>query len=538
MKTPMTKAIFLNILENIPAIVAFHDTQQRIVWANQAFREATGKSLDEVVEKECFLAWGLERLCRNCPVTTALLTGKPAEEELTPKNQDHWPESQGCWLTKASPIRGPDGQIIGVVETAFAVTESKKAEHQKITESEDRYRGVFEQAEKDKEKLHNQLLQAQKLESVGRLAGGVAHDLNNMLVAILGYGDMLLADPELESKHKKRVERMHQAGLRCKALVSQLLAFSRKQTLQFGTLHINNVLTEFHTLLHRTIRENIEMEFLLSPDLPPIKADRIQLEQVILNLAVNAQDTMPEGGKLTIETQVADLDENYVAQHIGVIPGRYVLLMISDTGQGMDKEILDHIFEPFFTTKTKDKGTGLGLAMVYGIVKQHHGDIWVYSEPGKGTTFKIYLPALDANSQLEQPAAPIAQKKAHGHETVCVVEDDDIVRELAVNVLQEQGYRVLWAANGSQCLDLIRSHSGPFDLLLTDVVMPDMNGKALYEKVLQSLPRVRVLYMSGYTENIICHHGVLDEGVAFIQKPFSAQDLGNKVREALDQEEQ
>ncbi len=176
--------------------------------------------------------------------------------------------------------------------------------------------------------------------------------------------------------------------------------------------------------------------------------------------------------------------------------------------------------------------------MVYGIVKQHHGDIWVYSEPGKGTTFKIYLPALDANSQLEQPDAPIAQKKIHGHETVCVVEDDDIVRELAVNVLQEQGYRVLWAANGSQCLELIRSHSGPFDLLLTDVVMPDMNGKALYEKVLQSLPRVRVLYMSGYTENIICHHGVLDEGVAFLQKPFSAQDLSNKVREALDQEEQ
>jgi signal transduction histidine kinase len=392
------------------------------------------------------------------------------------------------------------------------------------------------QAEEEREKLQNQLLQAQKMESVGRLAGGVAHDLNNMLLAILGYSEMLLADPKLDTKYKKQIELMHQAGLRSRDLVRQLLAFSRKQTLEMEGLDVNRVLSVFQKLLQKTIRENIEIEYELSSYLPSVQADRNQLEQVILNLAVNAQDAMPEGGTLTIETKLAYLDERYAARHLEVVPGRYVQLMVSDTGQGMDKKIQEHIFEPFFTTKKLGEGTGLGLSTVYGIVKQHRGDIWVYSEPGRGTTFKIYLPVSEGIQQWSRPSSLEKKRGIRGQETVFVVEDNDMVRDLTVSFLKDQGYNVLCAANGSQCLDLLRTHKGPIDLLLTDVIIPDMNGKVLYEQVAKSFPESKVLYMSGYTENVICHHGVLDDGVAFLQKPFSIHDLYVKVREVFDRE--
>jgi CheY-like chemotaxis protein/two-component sensor histidine kinase len=356
-------------------------------------------------------------------------------------------------------------------------------------------------------------------------------------VAILGYGEMLEADPDLGDKHKRRVKLMYQAGMRSRNLVSQLLAFSRKQTMQMELLDINEVLSDFQELLEKTIREDIEVQLRLSEDLPAVRADKSQLEQVILNLAVNAQDAMPAGGKLTIETSLAELDQHYASHHMGVVPGRYLMLVVSDTGLGMDKETRDQIFEPFFTTKNIGQGTGLGLATVYGIVKQHQGTIWVYSEPGQGTTFKVYFPASDNLQAGEGKAAPVVLNETRGSETVLVIEDDDMVRDLAVSVLQNQGYNVLSAASGVQCLEMLQAYRGPFDLLLTDVIMPDLNGKELYEKVLRSYPKVRVLYMSGYTGNVISHHGVLEGGVAFLQKPFSAQGLCLKVREVLDRDE-
>ncbi len=390
-------------------------------------------------------------------------------------------------------------------------------------------------AEEEREQLQAQLLQAQKMESVGRLAGGVAHDLNNMLVAILGYGELLMADAELGDDHRKRIELMYQAGLRSRNLVSQLLAFSRKQTLQVECLDLNEVISDFTRLLEKTIRENIEIQFDLAPQLPTVNADRSQLEQVILNLAVNAQDAMSEGGRLTIETGMADLDERYASQHVGVVPGRYVMLAVSDTGFGMDRETREQIFEPFFTTKKPGEGTGLGLATVYGIVKQHQGSIWVYSEPGQGTTLKIYLPTDGPAPSGSIAAAPSRPMQTRGRETVLVVEDDEMVRELAVSVLEDQGYTVHAAASGQECLEVMQSAETPFDLLLTDVIMPDMDGKDLYDRVARLEPKIRILYMSGYTDNVISHHGVLDPDVAFLQKPFSFQDLCLKVREVLDQ---
>jgi signal transduction histidine kinase len=390
------------------------------------------------------------------------------------------------------------------------------------------------QAEEEREKLQSQLLQAQKMESVGRLAGGVAHDLNNMLVVILGYSDMLLADKEIAGRGKKQLELMRQAGLRCRDLVSQLLAFSRKQTLKMESLDLNSLLLEFERLLQKTIREDIEIRILPCHDIPMIKADRGQLEQILLNLAINAQDAMPGGGVLSIETGVADLDEKSAARQLESTSGRFVMLMVSDTGHGMDRETREHIFEPFFTTKELGQGTGLGLATVYGIVRQHQGNIWVYSEPGEGTIFKIYLPAMDTSTQADQLAVQEVPSVVLGHETVLVVEDNDMVREFAISVLEDQGYTVLSATNGSQCLELLETHSGPLDLLLTDVIMPDMNGKDVYELVMQSYPKVKVLYMSGYTENVISSHGVLDGDVVFIQKPFTVQALAGKVREVLE----
>ncbi len=389
-------------------------------------------------------------------------------------------------------------------------------------------------AEEERDALQTQLLQAQKMESVGRLAGGLAHDLNNMLVAILGYGEMLEADPDLGDKHKRRVKLMHQAGMRSRKLVSQLLAFSRKQTMQMESLDINQVLSDFEQLLEKTTREDIELQLRLSPDLPAVQADKSQLEQVVLNLVVNAQDAMPAGGTLTIETSEAERDLAHASPGMDMAHGRFVMLAVSDTGQGMDRETQDQIFEPFFTTKNVGQGTGLGLATVYGIVKQHQGSIRVYSEPGQGTTFRIFLPISDAARKAEPKAALDVLQETRGRETVLVVEDDDMVRDLAVSVLEDQGYSVLSATSGFNCLELLKIHQGPFDLLLTDVIMPDMNGKTLYERVAQSFPEVRILYMSGYTGNVISLHGVLEKETAFLQKPFTARGLCLKVREVLD----
>jgi CheY-like chemotaxis protein len=319
-------------------------------------------------------------------------------------------------------------------------------------------------------------------------------------------------------------------------VVRQLLAFSRKQVLEFKPLDLDQVLAGFEKLLRHTIREDIALRVIPNPSLPPVRGDIGQIEQVLMNLAVNAQDAMPEGGRLTFETAVVHLDEAYAQDHQGVNPGRHVLLTVSDTGQGMDAETQRQIFEPFFTTKEKSKGTGLGLATVYGIVQQHGGHLGVSSEPGLGTAFRFYFPCFqgEAGEVQDPPATLVSPPSSGAHsETILLVEDNEMVRDLAQFILTELGYTVLVAENGSEALSVLGQDDGPFHLLLTDVVMPGMNGKELYLRVAEKYPDLKVLYMSGYTDDEIAHHGVLEAGVHFIQKPFTVTTLNLKVREAL-----
>ncbi len=386
--------------------------------------------------------------------------------------------------------------------------------------------------------LQNQLSQAQKMESIGRLSGGVAHDLNNLLTPILGFGEMLTHELSEEDQRRGLAVEIVQAALRARELVRQLLAFSRRQTLQFKRLDLNAMVGDFEGLLRRTVPENVEMRLQLAPTLPPIQGDRGQLEQVVMNLAVNGCDAMPEGGVLIIESGVAELDEAYAATHPGVAPGRYSLLAISDTGTGMDPETKARIFEPFFTTKEKGRGTGLGMATVYGIVKQHRGNIWVYSEPGRGSTFRCYFP-VDEEAEAEREAEPAAAQTTwglSGAESVMVVEDEEPVRALTVGILERHGYAVTSAGDGKSCLRALEERDGPLDLLLTDLGLPGMNGRQLYEEVARRHPSVKVLFMSGYSEDVVSHQGVLEGGIDLIQKPFSIQALARKVREVLDGE--
>ena len=383
--------------------------------------------------------------------------------------------------------------------------------------------------------LKEQLVLAQKLESIGRLSGGVAHDLNNLLTPIIGYGDLVLGEFAPDDQRKDSVQEILQAAFRARDLVRQLLAFSRRQAMEFRAIDLNEMVDGFQNLLRRTIREDIEVRFLLSADEPTIRGDRGQLEQVIMNLAVNAQDAMPEGGTLYIETSEVELDEEYARAHTSVVAGHYALLSFSDTGDGMDAETRDKVFEPFFTTKERGKGTGLGLATVYGIIKQHNGNIWAYSEPGEGSAFKCYFPLADMPA-VEQVALRHEVTDLGGTETIMVVEDEITVRNLAVKVLKRHGYNVLEADEGNACLRILRDYDRPLDLLLTDVVMPGMNGRELYKEVKGQFPGIKVLYMSGYTEDIVTHRGVLDEGIDFLQKPFSVQALATRVRSVLEED--
>jgi CheY-like chemotaxis protein len=332
------------------------------------------------------------------------------------------------------------------------------------------------------------------------------------------------------------VEKIVQAARRARDLVRQLLAFSRKQVLELEPVDLNKILTEFEKLLRRTIREDVAVEIIPAPSLPPVKADVGQLEQVIMNLAVNAQDAMPDGGRLTIQTGLAKLDQAYAASHEEVTPGPHVMLCVSDTGCGMDACTSEQIFEPFFTTKAEQGGTGLGLATVYGIVKQHGGHIWVYSEPGQGATFRVYLPVSEVSTRPEKSRTIEGPTDRRGFETVLVVEDNRYVRRIAHTILERQGYSVLVAENGQEALSILEGHTGPLHLLFTDVVMPEMNGRALFDRITSRFPGIKVLYMSGYTNEVIAQRGVLDEGINFIQKPFSVQALVDKVRTVLDED--
>ena len=406
-------------------------------------------------------------------------------------------------------------KALASVASAVAVGVERKRAEEALRQSEERLR------------------QAQKMEAVGRLAGGVAHDFNNLLTVITSYSDLLLEDLGSDDPKRDDVVQIRKAAEGAAALTRQLLAFSRQQVLEPKVLDLKATIASTEKLLKRLIGEDVHLITALAPDLGAVKADPGQLEQIIINLAVNARDAMPTGGRLTIEAANVEMDEAYVRGHAPASPGRYVLLALSDTGIGMDEQTKARIFEPFFTTKEPGKGTGLGLATVYGIVKQSGGFIWVYSEPGHGTSFKVYLPRVD------EPAEPVATpttmaEPGRGTETVLVVEDAASVRMVTRQVLERYGYAVLEAPNGETALRLAAKHHGPIHLLLTDVVMPGLSGRQLAEQLVHLRPDMKVLYASGYADHAIVHHGILESGISYLQKPFTPETLGRRVRQVLD----
>jgi two-component system, cell cycle sensor histidine kinase and response regulator CckA len=377
------------------------------------------------------------------------------------------------------------------------------------------------------------LMLSQRLESVGRLAGGIAHDFNNMLTAINGYSELTLRRLKEDDPLRRNIEEIKKAGERSAALTHQLLAFSRKQVLKPKILVLNDVILETSKMLQRLIGEDIHLNIIPDAKLGMVEADPGQLTQVIMNLVVNARDAMPSGGNLTIETANVSLTKKFAARQFTVRPGSYVMLSVSDTGVGMDAETQQYIFEPFFTTKEVGKGTGLGLATVYGIVKQSGGYVWAYSEPGKGSTFKIYLPRVDVNVR-ELKEEPIPESVPNGTETILLVEDEEMVRNLSRQILETCGYRILEARNGVEALTICQKFDSKIDLLMTDVVMPQMGGRELAEKLSQMYPQIRLLFTSGYTDDGIIRLGVIKTGDNFIQKPFSFETLAKKVRDLLD----
>ncbi len=418
-----------------------------------------------------------------------------------------------CLLT-ASVRLGRDGTVLGYHGIIRDITERKRAEQEMRI-------------------LEEQLRQSQKMEAVGQLAGGVAHDFNNILTIIKGYSQLSLSELKEDDPLRENVEGIQKATERASSLIRKILAFSRRQVMEMRVLHLNNILMELDKLLRRIIGEDIDLVTVLAEDLGLVKVDPGQIEQVILNLAVNAKDAMPDGGKLTIETANIELDEAYARSHIAVTPGPYVMLSVSDTGVGMSPGVRERIFEPFYTTKEKGKGTGLGLSTVYGIVKQSGGNIWVYSEPGQGTTFKIYLPRVGELTE-EISGKIVKEELPRGSETILVVEDEEELRKLAVRILEKQGYKVLEASQGQEALLICEKHGQPIHLLVTDVIMPGMSGRELSERLLSLHPEIKILYISGHTNGAIIHHGVLEPGVNLLQKPFTPDALARKVREVLE----
>ena len=878
------------ILENVPAIVAYHDTEQNIVWGNRAYRDGCGLDADQLAGKKCWFAWGLSKPCLNCPVTVALKTGEPAEAELTPEDQEHWPQTQGNWLVRATPVKDDQGNIIGAIEVAFEISELKRRGRVRLEEAEDQILAIAENAldamvlidhkgrvvywnpaaekifgysaaeimgkevravlvpeeyleqykkeiegfrkigkgpavgkvievttkhksgaivpieiavapiqrrenfwvcatireiskrekmiedlqqtkdmlkrvldnipvmiikfdpkwkplllnktfenligwsmeeaekvdliqevfanhkhrqevfefmqsaspewrklnvktrkgdiveslwsnvrlsngnqigigvdtrellakenalqeskerfdllvnrlndvvwsakmdgsiievnhafesvygiseeefkrnqglwiemvhpedrriaeasaeklrttgqaeaeyrivspdgeirwildrksilydekgqprqmggianditelkkkEEEKEVLQKQLIQAQKMEAVGRLAGGVAHDFNNMLSIILGYTQMTMMRLERSDPIYADLEEIYRAGERSANLIRQLLAFARQQTIAPQILDLNAMVSEMLKMLQRLIGEDIEILWKPGANLWPVKMDPSQVDQILANLAVNARDAISGVGKVTLETENIVIDEEYCAQHLYAKPGEFVMLAVSDNGCGIEQESLDRIFEPFFTTKGRG-GTGLGLATVYGIVKQNSGFINVYSEPGQGTTFKIYLSRLTGEIQKEKAEQNQDIPRGNG-ETVLVVEDNLHILNYCKKTLEYLGYRVIETTNPIEAIRLAREHSEEIDLLLTDVIMPVMNGREVATQISSITPNIKTLFMSGYTSNVIAHHGVLDEGIMFVQKPLELINLAKKIREALTQ---
>jgi PAS domain S-box-containing protein len=495
------------VIESTPDAVFVKDLEGRYLMMNSAGARFLAKSVGEVIgksDRDVFPP-GARQVIRERELQV-MATGQEQTFEQTVTVAG----VARTYLSTKSAFRDAQGNVIGVVGISRDVTELKR--------------------------LEEQFRQAQKMEAVGRLAGGVAHDFNNLLTVINGYSEIVFGGLRTEDPNREPLAEIQKAGERAANLTRQLLAFSRKQVLRPQVVSLNELLGELHKLLTRLIGEDVELSLVPDPDLGLAKVDPGQFEQAVINLAVNARDAMPRGGRLTIETHNAELDEGYAGRNPEARPGRYVLVAVGDTGHGMDEATLARVFEPFFTTKEVGKGTGLGLAIVYGFVKQSGGHVEVSSEPGRGTIFKVYLPRA-AETAPSMRSSPGLLKVPKGTETVLLVEDEDAVRTLARLVLQSSGYTVLEARDGQEGLGVAQQHPGTIQLLVTDLVMPRMSGRQLADLLTDTRPSLQVLFLSGYTDEAVLRHGGTDAGVALLQKPFSPIGLARKVREVLDANE-
>jgi PAS domain S-box-containing protein len=489
-------------VDQSPAAVIITDPSGRIVYVNRKFTEISGYSSEEVVgQNPRLLKSGKTSADQYRQLWSTIQSGATwrGEYQNRRKNGDlYWAS------TTIAPVKDESGTIANFVAIQEDVTDTRS--------------------------LEAQLRQAQKMEAVGRLAGGVAHDFNNLLTVITSYSQLLLEDMAAADPRRADLQEIQRAAIGAAGLTRQLLAFSRQQVLEPRVLNLNDVLSAAGKMLQRLIGEDVALQLTLAPDLGNVKADPGQIEQVIMNLAVNARDAMPDGGKMTIETSNIDLDATYAAQHAVVAPGSYILVAVTDTGSGMDEPTKARLFEPFFTTKEIGKGTGLGLATVYGIVKQSNGYIWVYSELGHGTSFKVYLPRVSEAAAAAEPRPLLLNG---GTETILLAEDASGVRAVAQEILKRLGYTVLVAHDGHSALQLARARTEPIHLLITDVIMPEMSGRQLADRLKEQRPGLKVLFVSGYTDDAIVRHGMLEPGIAFLQKPFTPQTLARKVREVL-----
>jgi len=492
-------------IEQTAESIVITDVAGNIIYVNPAFERITGYSRAEVMgQNPRFLKSGKHEDAYYQEMWATISAGGVWRGRIVNRRKDGSLYTEEETIT---PVRDENGVIVNYVGVKRDVTREQQLEEQ--------YR------------------QAQKMEAVGRLTAGIAHDFNNILTVINGFSALIKSEIPPDSSLHESLDKIIDSGGRAANLTRQLLAFSRKQYVEPKVVYLNMVVTEMSKMLRRIIGEDIALETKLVSDLWPVKIDPSQIDQVILNLAVNARDAMPQGGKLTIETANVHLDPSYTRQHAEVAPGDYVMLAVSDNGIGMADEVKQHIFEPFFTTKEVGRGTGLGLATVFGIIKQSGGHIWVYSELNYGTTFKIYLPRLLMAGHQPEQLSPV-RRLSGGGETILLVEDEPAVRELAVKVLRRQGYLVLEAANGKEALQLAQAHQGQIHLLLTDVIMPNMNGKTLAEAVTKLYPQTKILFSSGYTDNVMMQFDLMNSEVMFISKPFSPTTLTHKVREALN----
>ena len=501
---------YRTLIENVPQKIFLKDRNSVYISCNENYAQDLKIKPDEISGRTDYEFYPKE-LAEQYRADDKRTVEKGKTEEFEEK---YIQNGQEVWVnTIKTPVKDEKDNLIGILGIFRDITERKRAEQEMAA-------------------LQEQLRQSQKIEAIGRLAGGIAHDFNNLLTVIKGYSQLSLIELKEDAPLRGNIEEIKKASDKAADLTRQLLAFSRRQILEVKVLDLNTVLRDMDKMLHRLIGEDIELITLLADDLGRVKTDPGWVEQIIMNLAVNARDAMPSVGKLTIETANVELDGAYARSHIAVTPGRYVMLSVSDMGVGMTPEVRQQVFEPFFTTKEKGRGTGLGLSTVYGIVKQSGGNIWVYSEPGKGTTFKIYLPRVD--EPLEELKEKVVKEELpRGSETILLVEDEEVVRKLAVRILKRQDYTVLEGSDGNKAIDVCKQHKGPIHLLLTDVVMPGMSGRELAEHFKPIYPKMKVLYMSGYTDNAITHHGVLEEGMNYLQKPFTIDGLARKVREVL-----